>query len=351
LNRSDYKRILLRGVNWLGDAVMLTPAVCALRGRFPDAHISILCKRAFADVYRHSPHINEIIEYDSDRGVQNILALAGRIRRGDYDLAIVFPRSYRALLPVALGGVPERIGYAAKGRRLFLTKSLPRSNDVLTIHRVRYYAKLLEPLGIEEIPESTEIHIDEESKKWAGEFLQTHRTCPGRKLVGMLCGATYGPAKQWFPERFAELARRLTEDGAAEILIVGGPAEVELAGRVEREAGVPLVNSAGKTTVLQLAALIKRCDLFISNDTGPMHVADAVGVPIAAIFGPTDPVTTSPYGKSHRIITVNADCSPCLLRACPTDHRCMTGIAVDDVEKIAREFLSTGKFAEEAGVK
>ena len=347
----EYKRILLRGVNWLGDAVMLTPAVRALRERFPDAHLAILCKSAFADVYRFSPCVDEIIEYDTDRGIRNIVSLARRIREGNYDLAVVFPRSFRSLLSVFLAGVPARIGYAAKGRRFFLTESPPRSREVLTTHRVNYYAKLLEPLGIERVPQKTEIHMDDGSAEWAGEFLAGRRRNPERKLVAMLCGATYGPAKQWFPERFAELARRLTEEGLAEILIVGGPAEVELAGRVEKEAAVPLVNAAGKTTVLQLAALIRRCDLFVGNDTGPMHVADAVGAPIVAIFGPTDVVTTRPCGKNHSIVTVNAECAPCLLRTCPTDHRCMVGITVDDVEQAVKELLATGKHLDEAGVK
>jgi len=348
MKKQEYKRILLRGVNWLGDAVMLTPTVRALREAQPGAHIAILCNKSVADVYRNNPCINEIIPYDSDRGIRNIRRLGRIIRERNFDLAIVFPRSFRALLPVFLGHVPERVGYATEFRGLLLTDRLPRSEEVLTAHRANYYARLLRPLGIERIPDHTEIHIDEESGKWAEEFLAQQRRYPGRKLVGMLCGATYGLAKQWLPERFAELARRLTEAELAEFLIVGGPGEVELARRVDREARVPLVNAAGKTSILQLAALIKRCNAFVGNDTGPMHVADAVGTPIVAIFGPTDIVTTRPYGAGHRIITVNPECGPCLRRTCPTDHFCMEDITVDDVERVVREVLATAGKVDEA---
>lgn len=349
VRKKEYRRILLRGVNWLGDAVMLTPAMRALREAQAGAHIAILCKKSVADVYRNNRCVNEIIPYDSDKGIGNMLYLRRVIREGNFDLAIVFPRSFRSALPVYLGKVRERIGYGGRFRGLLLTDAIPRSEEALTTHRVNYYARLLRPLGIEKIPERTEVPIDEASQKWADEFLAGQRRHGERKLAGMLCGAMYGAAKQWLPERFAELARRLTEAGLAEALIVGGPGEVELARDVDREARVPLINAAGKTSVLRLAALIKRCSVFVSNDTGPMHVADAVGTPIVAIFGPTDIVTTRPYGAGHRIITVNPRCGPCLLRTCPTDHFCMEDIMVDDVEKVVREILA-GK-VDEARVK
>jgi heptosyltransferase-2 len=351
VKKQQYKRILLRGVNWLGDAVMLTPAIRALREAQPGAHIAILCKKGVADLYLNNTCIDEIIPYESDRGLRNILRLGRVIREKNFDLAIIFPRSFRSLLPVVLGKVPERVGYATAFRGILLTDKLPRSEEVLTTHRVNYYARLLRPLGIEKIPDRTEMHIDDESGKWADEFLASQRRWPGRKLVGMLCGATYGLAKQWLPERFAELARRLTESEIAEFLIVGGPGEIELARRVDREARVPLVNAAGKTSIMQLAALIRRCSVFVSNDTGPMHVADAVGAPIVAIFGPTDIVTTRPYGAGHRIITVNPECGPCLRRACPTDHFCMEDITVNDVEKVVRELLSDAGKVDEARMR
>lgn len=350
MRKKEYKRILLRGVNWLGDAVMLTPAVRALREAQPGAHIAMLCKSSLADVYRNNPCINEIIPYESDHGLGNIRRMGRAIRERHFDLAIIFPRSFRSVLPAFLGGVPERIGYATEFRGIFLTDSIPRSEEVLTVHRVNYYARLLAPLGIESVPDHTEIHIDPESQKWADDFLAQRRH-PERRLVGILCGATYGLAKQWLPERFAELARRLTEAGQAEILIVGGPSEVELARRVDRETGVPLINAAGKTGVLQLAGLLKRCNAFVTNDAGPMHVADAVGTRIVAIFGPTDIVTTRPYGAGHRIITVNPECGPCLRRTCPTGHHCMDDITVDDVEKVVKEVLSIPARVDEARTK
>jgi heptosyltransferase-2 len=311
VKKQQYKRILLRGVNWLGDAVMLTPAIRALREAQPGAHIAILCKKGVADLYLNNTCIDEIIPYESDRGLRNILRLGRVIREKNFDLAIIFPRSFRSLLPVVLGKVPERVGYATAFRGILLTDKLPRSEEVLTTHRVNYYARLLRPLGIEKIPDRTEMHIDDESGKWADEFLASQRRWPGRKLVG----------------------------------------KIELARRVDREARVPLVNAAGKTSIMQLAALIRRCSVFVSNDTGPMHVADAVGAPIVAIFGPTDIVTTRPYGAGHRIITVNPECGPCLRRACPTDHFCMEDITVNDVEKVVRELLSDAGKVDEARMR
>ncbi|MFH1549459.1 MAG: lipopolysaccharide heptosyltransferase II, partial [Planctomycetota bacterium] len=337
----QYKRILVRAPNWLGDVIMLTPCIRALRDAFPDAHVGVLVKKNFADVFRQNPAVNEIIPFDSDRGLRKIFALRRLVKKGGFDLAIVFPRSFRSALPVSLARVPRRIGYGTEGRGFLLTDAVPREKELLKTHRVNYYAHLLRPLGVEKVPDRTEIFPSEDDFSWADRFLANAGSAKETPLIALHCGAAYGTAKQWPHERFARLAGLLHKEYNARIIIVGGPGEKKPAEKIAADAGCDCKISAGKTTVLQLAALLKRCDLLVTNDTGPMHVADAAGTRILAVFGPTDPVTTAPYGRFHRIVTVNAGCAPCLLRECPTDHRCMTGVTVEMVLKETGRMLAT----------
>jgi heptosyltransferase-2 len=344
--QTQYAKILVRAPNWLGDAVMLTPLLRALREAFPRAKISVVAKKGVAEVFGDNPTVDEIIPFRSDRGFRNIFALAKIIRRGRFDLALVFPRSFRSALSIFLARVPRRIGYRTEGRGLLLTDALPREKELLKTHRVNYYANILRPLGIERVPDRTEIFPSPADESWAGEFLSRVEGRADGPLVALHCGAAYGTAKQWPRDRFASLAALLNRRLGAKILLVGGPGEKELAEKIAASADCACLVSAGKTTVLQLAALLKRCDLLVTNDTGPMHVADAAGTKILAVFGPTDPVTTSPYGPNCRIVTADAECAPCLLRHCPTDHLCMTAVAVDAVFEEAAAMLGLKSGAE-----
>jgi heptosyltransferase-2 len=228
-------------------------------------------------------------------------------------------RSFSAAFLVFSARVPRRIGHG----KALLTDPVKRGGG----HRVLDFHRLLEPLGTPPKVKPPNIELQPEAVEWA------EKTLPG-EWIGFNPGATFGAAKQWYPERFIELGRKLKR----KIVVVGGPAEAELGERVAK--GVDGLNLAGKTTIPRLAALIARCRLFVTNDTGPMHVADAVGTSMVAIFGPTDWIETPPYGTSHTIVRHEIECAPCKKRVCPLGHHdCMKKLGVDPVLRACLERL------------
>jgi lipopolysaccharide heptosyltransferase II len=315
--------ILVKGNNWLGDAVMSLPTLRSLREMKPRAKVTVLTKPAFADLYRGAPEVDEVLLHE--RGsVKDWMGMVKEIRKRAFDAAVVLPRSFSSALLVWTARIPRRIGY---GRARFLTDRPappPKGHRVHTIHH------LLTAFGDPPVVRPPRIEIPTDAKEWAAGRL------PGDGWIGLNPGATYGAAKQWFPDRYIELGRRLAK--RARIVVVGGPSETRLGQEVAEAVGG--ISIAGLTTVCQLAAAIARCSLFVTNDTGPMHVADAVGTPIVAVFGPTDWITTPPFGKKHAIVRHEIECAPCLKRVCPLKHHnCMKMIEVTDVEKACLQWL------------
>ncbi len=340
----DIERILVKGTNWVGDTIISFPAVNALRRHFPKARISVLTKSRLAELWKANPSVDEVIPYDMPSGAGRILGelqIARLIKQKAIDLAVIFPRSFSSALMVFLGGVPRRIGYKAEGRGLLLTERIDCAVELLRKHRMYYYLHLIEPLGnYPSPPLFPSLSLNGTQEMWAEAFLSRHRL-KGRLLIGLNPGATYGEAKCWPPERFAELGRRLIQDNRASILIFGSsrPQEKALNAAIAGGIGEGCLNLSGETSLLQLAALLRHCRLLVTNDTGTMHVAAAVGTRVIAIFGPTDPRTTSPLGEGHVVIRKEVPCSPCLKRVCPEDHRCMELISVANVFKAAQEGL------------
>ncbi len=321
-------KILVKAANWLGDAVMTLPALRSLKDMLPQARVTVLTKPAFADLYRGAPGVDEVLPHERG-GVRPWLRTLREVRRRKFDAALVFPRSFSSAFLVYSARVPRRIGYAGEGRTALLTDPVRRTREKR--HRVHTFHHLLSALGSPPPVRPPRLEVMPDAAAWAKE------TLPGAPWIGINPGATYGEAKQWLPDRFIELGRRLAS--RARIAVVGGPAEAELGERVARGAGG--INLAGKTTVSQLAAAIARCELFVTNDTGPMHVADAVGTPIVAVFGPTDGIETPPFGRKHTLVRRELECSPCLKRTCPLGHHhCMTHVTVDEVERACREWLT-----------
>ncbi|NUN50485.1 MAG: lipopolysaccharide heptosyltransferase II [Candidatus Brocadiae bacterium] len=324
------KRILVKGVNWLGDAVMTLPAIRAIRARWPSAHVTVLTRGSLADLYACEPAVNETLAYGG--GFVPFLKLVGRLRRQAFDAAFIFPRSLRASLAPFASRIPRRIGYAGDARKPVLTDVVARDGRLLTGHRVAYYLELLRPFG--EVPAATapEISPPAEAVDWA-------RRETGEDLwAGVNPGATYGKAKQWYPERFEEIGRRLAARGYR-VAVVGGPAEADLGKTVARGIGDAARDFSGKTTLPRLAALLARFRVFVTNDTGPMHVAAAVGTPVVAVFGPTDPRTTRPFGDRFTLVRHEVECAPCLLRECPIDHPCMRDLGVEQVWTACAEWI------------
>lgn len=330
-------RILVAGNNWLGDAVMSLPTLKSLRAMRPDAKISVLSRSSVAGLYAGLPYVDEtIVSPPRSKGkLRGWLGLVRELRRRKFDTAIILPRSFSSALAPFTARIPRRIGYAGDGRSPMLTDAVPRDPALLRIHRVRYYHHLLRTLGTPPEPQAPFLEITPGADRWAESHVPT-----GRPLIGINPGATYGEAKQWYPDRFIETGRRLAKRRGASIIVVGGPAERELGDRVAEEIGPRAVSLAGRTDLPQLAAAIRRCSLFLTNDTGPMHVADAVGVPVVAIFGPTDWIATPPYGNRHAIVRTPIECSPCLKRVCPLGHHnCMKRVSVEDVVEACIPFL------------
>ena len=341
------KRILVRGTNWIGDAVLTTPALMAIRKGFPGAKIALLAKPAIAELLQHHPAVDEIVLYRDPgphAGLGGKLTLARLLRRGRYDLAILFQNAFEAAAITALAGIPNRYGYATDGRWFLLTHRVPLTPRIRRRHQVHYYLELLRPLGIPAEPEPPMLRTTPGEEAEAIEHLRACGVDPKKVLIGLNPGSVYGTAKRWLPERFAEVADRVATEQGGVVLIFGARGEEELGAAIAGKMTAPTLVLSGRTTVRRLMALIKQCRLFITNDTGPMHIAAAFGVPTVAIFGPTDPAATSPFGSHHELVRHPVDCSPCLLRDCPIDHRCMQGISVGMVHTAAMRQLRMASF-------
>ena len=343
------KRILVRGPNWLGDAVMCEPALRGLRKLFPDAQIALLVKPAVAELFVGHPALTRILTYDSKgchAGLPGKWALAGQLRRQGFDLAVLFQNAFEAAFLSFLAGVPRRYGYATDGRSLLLSDSVAVPDRRMLVHQVRYYWDLLKPLGLTGDPPAPELVVfPQEEEAMAGRFAKGGLTATD-VVIGINPGSTYGGAKRWLPERFAEVTDRLSRTirespgRQVSVVIFGAAGEEPLGQEIAERLPLPALVLSGATTIRELMAALKRCAMLLTNDTGPMHIASAFQVPVVAIFGPTDWRTTSPFGNAHAIVRQPVDCAPCLLRECPIDHRCMTRVTVDQVHEAATKQIA-----------
>ena len=342
LDCSKIKRILIRSTNWVGDAILTTPAIRAVRKNFPHAEITILAKPWVAPVFCNNPYVDNILQYDDGgrhAGWLGKVRLSKDLRRSGFDLAILLQNAFEAALLAYLAGIPNRLGYNTDGRRFLLTNSIRLDPGLKQVHEIDYYLGILEGAGLKPDGRDLTLVISEQERKLAGEILARHSISRQPTLVGISPGATYGSAKRWFPERFASLCDRIQESSGAKIVIFGGPGEQAVGEQVcQLMKGKP-VNLCGKTNLHEAVALIEKCQLFITNDSGLMHAAAALDVPLVAIFGPTNPITTGPSSPRSRIVRVPVPCSPCLKTECPTDHRCMKAITVDMVYVVIEELL------------
>jgi heptosyltransferase-2 len=340
-------KILIRATNWVGDAIMALPALRAVRGRFPEAEIAILAHPYIADIYRDQQVSNSLITYDR-KGAHAIFSgrerLAGELRAQKFDIALLLQNAFDAAWIAWRAGIPQRIGYARDARTLLLTKSVavPRPGEI-PAHEKFYYLELLRRAGwIEALPEESTItlNVPEQSRRRAAEFLVVSGARPAAMRIAVGAGASYGSAKCWPADRFAEVLSHLQQQIDADVILFGTIAEVRVSTAIASGMPRPPINLTGRTEVADLPALFSECHLFIGNDSGAMHVAAAVGLPVVAVFGPTDPQGTAPVTPKCTIVQQRPYCSPCFLRRCPTDHRCMTAVTPFMVESAARLWLS-----------
>ena len=338
--------LLVRATNWLGDAVMTTPALAGLRGAYPGARIALLAKPPVAELFRHHPDVDEVIVYERPgrhEGTLGRLRLAGEVRRRRFDGALLLQNAFDAALIAFLGRIPERAGYPTDGRRILLTLPVPLTPGILERHEVEYYLCLLDGLGIPRpVPAALKLTVTEEEREAMATRLASLGVERGAPIVAINPGATYGSAKRWYPDRFAAVADALSEEWGAGVVVVGSTAEAPLAGEIEAATRNPPVNLAGKTTVRELMALLSLSSFLVTNDSGPMHIGAALGVPLVAIFGPTDWRRTSPWTSLAKVVRVEIDCSPCMLRVCDRGHECMLGVTPGMVIDAARQLLPGG---------
>ena len=339
-------KILVRATNWVGDAVMSLPALRAIRGRWPQAEIAVLARPWVADLYRGQDCADRLLVYEHrgrHRGFLGREGLSRELRGERFDVAVLLQNAFEAAWLAWRAGIPERIGYARDGRSWLLTRPLAApGRGELQRHQSYYYLELLRRAGwIERLPAVEAIHlrVPEEARRSAERRLLAAGARDGATRIALAPGAAYGSAKCWPAERYAALADGLIAACDADVIVFGAPQEKEMAERIVRSMQQRAVNLAGTTSIGELPALLGACRLFVGNDSGAMHVAAAVGLPVVGIFGPTDPEATRPVTPLFTLVREPVFCSPCLLRHCPIDHRCMTRISVEQVFRAARARL------------
>ncbi len=306
---------------------MSLPALRALRDHYPHAKMTILARPWVADLYGREAFCDELIPWP---GYQ--WKIVSELRQQKFDCAILLQNAFGAAAIVALAGIPRRIGYNRDGRGFLLTDAIapPRPGEIPP-HESYYYLELLRRSGLIDIPLPSEPLVR-----------LNGRSASPEPIVGVSPGAAYGGAKRWLPERFAEAARQIAVKDHDSIMLFGTDAEKQVCADIEKiltEAGMNVTNMAGKTPLGQFIELAGRCRVFLTNDSGSMHIASALGIPTVAIFGATNHITTGPTGPLARVVREPVECSPCLKRECPIDHRCMTRVSADRVATEALELL------------
>ena len=343
INPSSISKVVVRATNWLGDAVMSLPCIRAIRGAFPHAHIAVAARPWVADLYARESAIDRVIPYAQWKGLKAKAAFAARLREERFDAAILLQNAFEAAWIAWRAGIPERIGYSRDGRGLLLTRAIavPEPGEIPR-HERFYYLELLRRAGlIERFPPSHEIRLEgiPAAREAGAQYLAALGV--GGSPIGVSPGAAYGNAKRWLPERFAEAALLCGAGAAAAprpVLVFGSAGERPLCETVVQtlvRAGAQARNMAGETTLREYIDVTAACGLYLTNDSGAMHVASALGVPTVAIFGATDDTTTGPTGPLARVVREHAECSPCLLRECPIDHHCMTRVTAARVAAVA----------------
>ncbi|HWZ98808.1 MAG TPA: lipopolysaccharide heptosyltransferase II [Candidatus Dormibacteraeota bacterium] len=340
-------KIVVRTTNWVGDAIMAMPALRAVREKFPDAEIGVIGRPYVLDIYREQGIADEFIAYDSareHRGFSGREKLAAQLHERKYDIALLLQNAFDAAWLAWRAKIPERIGYARDGRSLLLTKAIPVPKaGQIPAHEKFYYLELIRRAGwIDRLPEVPwiELRISGEKQKRAEEFLIAAGSQKGQTRIAVGAGASYGSAKCWPPDRFAEALNKLTGERDAGVILFGTTGEATVSAAIVEGLKKKPIDLTGKTAIVDLPALLSRCNLFIGNDSGAMHVAAAVGLPIVAVFGPTDPYGTVPVTPKCTVVQQKPYCSPCFLRRCPTDHRCMTAVAPAMVQAAAQVQLA-----------
>ncbi len=327
------KKILIRSTNWIGDGIMTTPAVRTIRENFPEAEITLLALPWVADVFAASPFVDKIFLYEKKgkhSGIKGRLKLVKDLKEQHFDLTILLQNAFEAALITALARIPNRAGYTTDGRGLLLTHGVKLPIDRKKIHQVHYYQGLLQDLGLNPSPTELFLQLPEEARTSSRKYVAPHED---DLLIGINPGAAYGPAKRWPANKFAELAMIIHKNlpDNTRILIFGTNADRDTANIISEAAPQKVMDFTGRTSLAEAMTLIEMCNVFVTNDSGLMHVGAALKTPTIAIFGSTNSVTTGPYSDNNVIIQKDMPCSPCMKTHCKTDFSCMEDISSDEV--------------------
>jgi ADP-heptose:LPS heptosyltransferase len=339
------ERILVRGVNWLGDAVMTTPALLRLREHFHDAHITLLTPEKLRDLWANHPAINETVPFAPG---ENVFSIGKKLRSGKFDLALIFPNSPRSVIETWLAGIPQRMGHARPWRNFFLTNTIALRSGAVKMqkrsigeiqrlinspvggiqnsklktqnfpsHQIHEYLHLAAALGANPEPLPPKLFVAPDETEVARKKFGLNKIA--QPIFGLNAGAEYGPAKRWPAERFIAAAREIQQRTNCVWLILGGKGDLAVANRIEsgiQNSKFKTINLTGQTSLRELMSFLKLCRVLLTNDTGPMHVAAALGKPLIALFGPTEPRRTGPYGQLENVLRIDLPCSPCMKSDC-----------------------------------
>ena len=343
--------VVVRGTNWVGDSVMTVPALRALRRVLPEARITLAVRPSARGIFADVDFVDEILIYNR----RNAFSVVGQVRewrRRKFDLAVLFQNAFEAALIPFLAGVPLRLGYATESRQALLTHPLALPDWRSSRHEVFYYLYLITALEqllssastICESEPDASLQMSAARRTEAEKLLRAYGVPEGEPIVALCPGSINSRAKRWPAEAYAALGDRLI-DSRRQVLLIGSRDELDVTREVTRRMKQQPVVLTGKTSLDQITAVLSLVDLVVTNDTGPAHIAAALGRPTLVIFGPTNPLTTRPFAPEAEILRHPPDCAPCMLRDCPIDHRCMTAITVDEVFERSHALLKRASFA------
>ena len=340
----DVSSIVVRAPNWVGDAVMSVAALRDLRHLFPNSHITIVSKPGTADIFAGADYIDDMLVYERV-GLKSVFDQVQIWKQREFDLALLFQNAFEAAAISFMARVPLRVGYATERRAFLLTQAVPVPGWKNERHEIFYYLNLVAELkrlltgtAVEPPAPDFAISVSDKQKRQARRLLLERKIEPTKPLVLLCPGSVNSRAKRWPAERYAALADQFAETGAT-VALIGAFNELDVSQTVAAIARRPPLVLTGQTAVTEVVALISIADILITNDTGPAHIGAAVGTPTLVIFGPTNPVTTGPFGPAGEIVREPPECAPCMLRDCPIDHRCMTAIAPEEVFDRARRAM------------
>jgi lipopolysaccharide heptosyltransferase II len=351
LNSENISRIVVRGTNWVGDAVMTVPALRELRRLFPAAHITLATRSWAEGLFADAEFLDDLLIHEGS-GLRSVVHQVRCWQKGGFDLAVLFPNSLESALVASLARVPTRIGYATDGRQRLLTHPLGLPEWRSSRHEIFYYLNIIselkrlkgvdtQALSVHEAQPDGSIQLSETRKSEAREFLRLKGVRDDQPLIALCPGSINSRAKRWPADRYATLGDRFVSELGAEVLLIGSAAESDISSEVSRHMRNQPVMLTGETNLAQLVGILGVVDLLVTNDTGPAHIAASLERPTLVIFGPTNPLTTRPFSSAGEIVRHPPDCAPCMLRDCPIDHRCMTAISPDEVFERAQTILAS----------